>query len=296
MLKYRVLTSLVLLPLAVAGVFELNLLGFALVMGAILLLGAWEWGNLAGLSSALSRGIYTGGLGLLMAVLLLTDSAGVPLSLWPGMFWWSQNAIDLPLLLVVLGLVWWLVAILLVLTYPKSSAVWHRIKLPAGILLLLAAWVALVSLRATQYLQNPYRGAFILLLMLLVIWGADTGAYFAGKAFGRHKLAPKVSPGKTWQGFAGAVVVGTLLTWPGLWLLKWPVTAFGPLWLLIELTVVISVFGDLLESLAKRERGVKDSGRLLPGHGGILDRIDSLVAAAPVFVVGMYWLSSTVRV
>lgn len=289
MLKYRVLTSLVLLPLALWGVFELSLEGFALVMAAILLVGGWEWANLAGLQSVWARGGYVAALAGLMA-LMLSGINPVALALWPGLLWWSQQAIDFPLLLILLGLVGWGFAIAMVCRYPASAGLWHRLKLPAGLLLLLAAWVALVSLRAIGYLKNPYQGAMVVLLMLLIIWGADTGAYFAGKAFGRHKLAPKVSPGKTWQGVGGALLSGALLTWPGLWLLKLPASAFWPLLLLIELCVVISVFGDLFESLAKRERGVKDSGRLLPGHGGVLDRLDSLLAAAPLFVVGLYWL------
>jgi phosphatidate cytidylyltransferase len=289
-LKYRVLTSLVLLPLALVGVFQLSLTGFALVMAVILLVGAWEWANLAGLQSLIARLAYVGLTAAMMLALVGYFTPQLPLAYWPSLVWPKQLANDAPLWVILAGVVWWLLAAVLVVTYPKNQTCWSWLKLPAGFLVLVPAWVALISLRASEYLVNPYKGAFSLLFVLLIIWGADTGAYFCGKAFGKHKLAPKVSPGKTWQGFAGALLMGAVLTGPGLWLLGLPMTALLRLLALIELTVVVSVFGDLLESLAKRERGVKDSGKLLPGHGGVLDRLDSLVAAAPVFVLGLFWL------
>ena len=125
---------------------------------------------------------------------------------------------------------------------------------------------------------------------MFVVWGADTGAYFAGRAFGRHKLAPRVSPGKTWEGVAGGAVLALLVAWVGtIWLE--PVGGYAAFLVLVLLTVMISILGDLMESLFKRVADLKDSGGLLPGHGGVMDRIDSMTAAGPFFVLGLLWLS-----
>jgi phosphatidate cytidylyltransferase len=146
----------------------------------------------------------------------------------------------------------------------------------AGLVVLVPAWLALSQLHA----HNPL---FMLFLLLLVV-AADVGAYFAGRRFGRHKLAPRVSPGKTWEGVGGGVVGATIVAIIGaLWL-------HMPFLLFIALCVVVvfaSIVGDLTESLFKRHAGLKDSGNLLPGHGGVLDRVDSITAAAPVFLVGL---------
>jgi phosphatidate cytidylyltransferase len=138
-------------------------------------------------------------------------------------------------------------------------------------------------------LHREYGPGYVILLFLL-IWGADTGAYFAGRAFGKHKLAARVSPGKTWEGvFGGMLLALTVALGATQWLE--PAGQLVPFLVLVAVTVAISVLGDLAESLFKRIADVKDSGGLLPGHGGVLDRIDSLTAAAPVFTLGLIWLS-----
>ncbi|SEH05941.1 phosphatidate cytidylyltransferase [Candidatus Venteria ishoeyi] len=179
---------------------------------------------------------------------------------------------------------WWLLALFLVWQYQFSkitqliNARW--LKSLMGFLILLPTWFALSHLHQS-------RGGDWLLFLLVLIWTADSGAYFAGRRWGKHKLAKRVSPGKTWEGVAGAVVSSLLLTLLWLW---WSNLAMpAALWLLLlsVLTVLASILGDLLESLFKRQTGIKDSSQLLPGHGGILDRIDSLTAAAPIFVLGL---------
>jgi len=154
----------------------------------------------------------------------------------------------------------------------------------AGPFVLLPAWLALVRLHA----QGPtLDGPQLLTFLLLLVVAADVGAYFAGRAFGKHKLAPRVSPGKTWEGVAGGLAGASLLALAGALWFELPLPRFV---LLCVLVVMISVVGDLAESLFKRHAGVKDSGSILPGHGGILDRIDSLTAAGPCFVLGMDYL------
>jgi phosphatidate cytidylyltransferase len=180
---------------------------------------------------------------------------------------------------------WWGVALLLVLFYPGSATVWRNSKILRiifGILTIIPFFWGMLALRAWHYDENHYSGAVWLLYVMILVWGADSGAYMFGKLFGKHKLAPKVSPGKTWQGFIGGLATAAVISWGyGMW----ANLDVAPVTLLIcsIVAVLASVLGDLTESMFKREAGIKDSGHLIPGHGGILDRIDSLTAAVPVF-------------
>ncbi|WP_146644637.1 phosphatidate cytidylyltransferase, partial [Salmonella enterica] len=180
---------------------------------------------------------------------------------------------------------WWVVALLLVLFYPGSAAIWRNsktLRLIFGLLTIVPFFWGMLALRAWHYDENHYSGAIWLLYVMILVWGADSGAYMFGKLFGKHKLAPKVSPGKTWQGFIGGLATAAVISWGyGMW----ANLNVAPVILLIcsVVAALASVLGDLTESMFKREAGIKDSGHLIPGHGGILDRIDSLTAAVPVF-------------
>lgn len=266
MLKQRILTALVLFPLALCGFFLLEGVAFALFIGAVVVLGAWEWARLAGLEGQPQRGLFA----VLVAVGL------VVLFLVPGLAPW----------LLGLAVLWWGLATWLVLTYPGSARLWSSIacKLLVGLLVLLPAWEGLWLLK-----QWPSgQGNWLILAVMVVVWVADIGAYFSGRAFGKRKLAPAVSPGKSWAGLYGGLGIAlavTLITglvrgWSGMHVL-------GAL-LTVALVVLISVVGDLTESMFKRQAGIKDSSQLLPGHGGVLDRIDSLTAAVPVFAVVLW--------
>lgn len=259
MLKQRIITALILAPVVLAGVFLLPPVAFAVFIGVIILIGAWEWAGLSGFNGW-QRYIY--------ALVLMPMLVGA---------WYAPAT---PILIA--GLIWWILALWLVASYgsrrhlPDSS--WLKALL--GPLVLVPAWVGLLQLK----LQPD--STYLISLLFFLIWGADIGAYFAGRAFGRHKLAPDVSPGKTWEGVAGGLLVAIVI-----YILMdagyGTYQMFSQGWLLALLAcvfiVLLSVLGDLTESLFKRERGIKDSSALLPGHGGILDRIDSLVAAAPVY-------------
>ena len=187
--------------------------------------------------------------------------------------------------LSALAAAWWGVALLFILIYPRGSRLWaahpSMVSL-AGVLSLIPGWVALAGL-------HWHVGKEYALLLLLLVWGADVGAYFAGRAFGRRKLAPQVSPGKTWAGVIGALVTAVIVSLGGAAMMQLPHAEWGVLVLISVVTVAASIIGDLSESMFKRLSGIKDSGGILPGHGGILDRIDSLVAAAPIFVLGLLW-------
>jgi phosphatidate cytidylyltransferase len=267
----RVLTALVLAPLAVVSVIFLPTSWFAVLLGLVFGMGALEWARLGGLATGVSSW-------LLVAYQLALLWLGDVLSTRPG------------LILVGLGLCagWWLgVGITLALRRTAVAVdLRRRPLLLAGAPVLSAfAWLALIRLHAV-----PDLGPRLVLSLLVLIWVADTAAYFAGRALGHRKLAPVVSPGKTLEGLAGALVGaatwGVLLGNLGLLGGLAPAASVA----LCVGAALLSVAGDLFESYAKRAAGLKDSGALLPGHGGVLDRIDSLIAAAPVFLLGLLLL------
>ncbi|WP_304526332.1 phosphatidate cytidylyltransferase [Halomonas sp. I5-271120] len=265
MLKQRILTAVILVPLALVGLFLFEGGAFALFTGLVVVLAAWEWTNLAGLSRLTSRLAATAGLGLAMLLLWAGGSGQANGLLWLGAAAWLAN-------------LYWITH------YPERRAQWATPgrRLVMGLVVLLPCWVGFNSLRAS--------GVEWLLFVLLLVWLADTGAYFAGRAFGRHKLAPAVSPGKTWEGVVGGVVATLALALGyAVWLSLGLGETLG-LMLATVLVTLVSVLGDLFESMLKRTRGIKDSGVLLPGHGGVLDRIDSLTAAIPIFALLRVWL------
>ncbi|RMS09234.1 Phosphatidate cytidylyltransferase [Pseudomonas coronafaciens pv. coronafaciens] len=261
MLKQRIITALILLPIALCGFFLLTGMYFALFIGGVVVLGAWEWARLAGFASQYMRVGYAA----LVAILLFL------MYLLPGLEPW----------VLVAAVIWWGVATYLVLTYPDSSNHWASAvcKLVIGLLVLLPAWQGLVLIK-----QWPL-GNWLILSVMVLVWAADIGAYFSGKAFGKRKLAPKVSPGKSWEGVYGGLVVSLGITAAVGISRDWTAVQFVAGLLGAAVIVFISVIGDLTESMFKRQSGIKDSSNLLPGHGGVLDRIDSLTAAIPVFAV-----------
>lgn len=266
MLRERVITALILAPLAIAGVWLLSTQIFALLLGGVVLVGAWEWARLSGILSLGGQLLYSLVVGLLLlAVYFYLPDAWV---VW----------------VVSVSVFWWLLALYRLSRYRGESATpgFALLRAVEGAAVLAPAWLALVEIH-----RIPGSGPPLVLFLLILIWGADVGAYFAGHRWGRHKLAPRVSPGKTREGVYGAMASAMLC---GLFLAWWfhPSPAKAPLLLLLCLvTIFFSVVGDLFESLLKRRQGLKDSGTLLPGHGGMLDRIDSLTAAAPVFLFGL---------
>ncbi|HDL8261247.1 TPA: phosphatidate cytidylyltransferase [Yersinia enterocolitica] len=274
MLKYRLITALILIPVVIGALFLLPPVGFAIVTLVVCMLAAWEWGQLAGFASRSQR-IW---LAILCGFLLISMLLSLPA---------YQHSAHLPQVSVPLWLSmgWWIAALLLVLTYPRYAAVWrnsHLLRIIFGILTIVPFFWGMVALRQYGYEQDHNIGAWWLLYVMLLVWGADSGAYMFGKLFGKHKLAPKVSPGKTWEGLIGGLLTSALISWL--------FGRYAPLDIIPEILLICSVaaalasvLGDLTESMFKREAGIKDSGHLIPGHGGILDRIDSLTAAVPVF-------------
>lgn len=266
MLKQRIFTGLILAVIAIWVVLQLPSAGFAVVLLALVVLGAWEWARLAGFVGTRDRLWYSG------AVL------GLVLACWPLMS--NSAAVTSCIFIATAGWCWALVWLWRYSDHPDHLDR-TGVVAAAGLVVLVALWVALVALR------DGYGPRYVLFLLLLV-WVADSGAYFSGRRWGRRKVAPTISPGKTWEGVLGGALATLILALVGASVLH----IAGSRWLwfavLCMITMGFSVVGDLFESMMKRQRGLKDSGSLLPGHGGVLDRVDSLSAAAPIFLLGLY--------
>jgi phosphatidate cytidylyltransferase len=189
---------------------------------------------------------------------------------------------------ILAGGVWWVVALAMIVNYPSSRRMWSRTRAIVGVfglLIFIPTWAALVTVRSIDIDESRFFGGWVVLFILLLVWAADVGAYFAGVRYGRNKMMPAVSPGKTMEGLCGGVTLAFVVMMVVAHWTKVPADQFTGYYLTGLFTVVASVFGDLNESMFKRSAGVKDSGSILPGHGGILDRIDSLTAAVPIFTL-----------
>jgi phosphatidate cytidylyltransferase len=264
MLKQRVLTVLILLPLLLAAVWWLPTEWLYVLFAGVGVLIAWEWAALMGLSTQRQRLRY----GVITAILLS--------SAWYLNAYWQW--------LAALSALWWLYAFVLVRGYPANFERRRPGSLQMGVIgqvLIVPTILSLAQLHAQP------EGALRLLYVFFLIFAADTGAYFAGRRFGKRKLAPAVSPGKSIEGALGGLALCAVwAATAGAWVFHAQGGKLVALVLLSMAVAVVSIIGDLTESLFKRAAGVKDSGTILPGHGGILDRVDSLLAAAPVMALG----------
>ena len=266
MLRTRVLTGCILGAVLLLGIFLLPPFWAVLAFGAVFTIGAWEFAAFGSLRSVLARGAYTASVALVL------------LASWR----WSAQA-DHLLMLLSVACLWWVIAFLWLSLAPARHQPF--ITLICGVAVLAPAFVALAKLQISQPGSASAHGPPIVLWLVLMVCAADIGAYFAGRAFGQRKLAPRVSPGKTWEGALGglaavAVVAGCGAVYFGL----------SPAILVVFgcCVGIFSIIGDLTESMFKRAAALKDSGTLLPGHGGLLDRIDSVTAAAPLYALGLF--------
>ncbi|MCS4505657.1 phosphatidate cytidylyltransferase [Arhodomonas aquaeolei] len=277
MLRTRVLTAVILAPLAVWLVWGAPswVLGVAVI--AVMTAAGWEWSRLAGLTMCRGRALYT-----------------LACALACGLAWWASAVITRGGVLAGITLAWWALPVARLTAFARSGG-----RLPphdgldaiAGVATLAAACGAIMVVE----IQTTAAPVWLTVLLVLV-WGGDIGGYFAGRRWGRRRLAPTISPGKTWAGVGGGLVLGlaaaALVALLGDWIPGEGRLPFSP-WLPVAgvVTIALSIVGDLFESMLKRQRGLKDSGQMLPGHGGLLDRIDALLAAAPVVAVAAFVLA-----
>ncbi len=266
-LAKRVMTAGVLIPAAVTAILFLETEYLAVCLAIIALLAGLEWTSLAGITTVLAKIGFV----LVLAICLFWTYE------WISYAWFTDW-------ILILAVLWWFAVAIVLFSYKQIEKAVPGV----GVVRSLMCFIVLIPLWATLLVmhRNSEDGPLIMLFLLVMIWIADSGAYFAGRRWGKTKLAPVISPKKTWEGvygaLFGALICGALLAW-------YQSDVAGALWLIpvCVVTVFMSVVGDLLESILKRMVDMKDSGNLLPGHGGVLDRIDSLTAAAPVFLLGI---------
>lgn len=281
MLKQRIITALILAPAAILAIFYLSLINFAAVMLIVMAIGAWEWGPLMGCANKRYRLAFVSVTSILIAALWYFLPLG---ALWDE----PKHVVEQANIVLWLAVAWWLLSAGLTLLYPRFSKFWssHRsVRGLFGWLTLVPTWLAFMILRSSDYEVDTYHGAQLLMFLFLMVWSADVGAYFVGKSFGKHKLLPNVSPGKTLEGFLGGVIFACVMVVIAGYFIDWTMAQYRIVIPVTILITTISVLGDLNESMFKRQAGVKDSGTILPGHGGILDRIDSLTATAPIYAL-----------
>ena len=272
MLKYRLLTAFLMGPIILWGIYSLPELWFSFAAVILVTIGSWEWAAFIGLTKSLERALFViFNVALYLVVLYL------------------QN-MSINYAVIYSSVAWWLISIPLLLKFPFKDNNFLRlnfIKGLVGVVLLLATLISMVLIRS-----NPNYGPEFVLYIILMIWFADSGAYFAGRRFGKNKLLPKVSPGKTWEGVIGALVVTVTSSIIAINILNIPPSDSVFFVLITFISVAYSIVGDLSESMFKRMSDIKDSGHILPGHGGILDRIDSLMSALPIFFIGLLLMES----
>jgi phosphatidate cytidylyltransferase len=278
MLKQRIITAVILAPLAILAILFLPVELFKIAVAGVVALGAYEWAKMSGINGRASKVTF-------MALILII--CGVLILAVDGQAVWYQSELNtLYKSILSIAAVWWAVSLVMILTYPKYSSVWKEnipIRAAFGVLTLIPTWVAIISLRTNLYEVDPFYGASLIFYVLGIVWAADIGAFFCGVKFGKHKLRPNVSPGKSIEGLLGGIMASLAIIAFAALHYQFDASRIGMHILIGVITVAVSALGDLNESMFKRCAGIKDSGKLLPGHGGVMDRIDSLTAAFPVF-------------
>jgi phosphatidate cytidylyltransferase len=265
MLLQRIVTALLLIAALLAVLLLAPPAATILVLILVILAGAWEWSVFFRPTAAWQRLLYV----VVVAGLL-------------ALCWSLRSYPDTQRVVLAAAALWWLLALLWLMLAPRRVS--RPIAALAGLMVLVPTFLGLLELRL-----DWSQGAEWTLFVLVLVWAADTGAFVAGKSFGKHRLAAQVSPGKTWEGLVGGLLLAGLAALAGAWWFGLPPLSFVTLCLV---AAAFSVIGDLTESMFKRFAGVKDSGHMIPGHGGMMDRLDSITGAVPVFVLGLHALGS----
>lgn len=257
----RIMTVIVLVPLVIWMILGTSVATFQIISAIFCLLAAYEWACLMGVKTTMNRIAYV--------VIVLGGLSIIQFVPYIYVLWFA--------------LIWWLVAIIILWNFVRKQVAPKRFLWTAliGLFCIIPAWVGLNSLRSGSH------GEYYVLLFLLLLWATDSGAYLAGMRFGKHKLSPSLSPGKTIEGAIGGFILMLIILVAGVFIFKVPTNAWLGLAIISVVMVFFSIVGDLFESMFKRVANVKDSSHIIPGHGGVLDRLDSLLAAAPIFALGM---------
>ena len=267
MLKERVTTAIIMASLIICSVIFLPTVMLASVLSVVICVAAWEWAACAGFDDNAHKVAY-----VLVILLCLTGCLKLLDNQWI-------------ILIVYCGFVWWLIAMFLVIRYQTNKYVnlsSRLLKAIIGGVILIPSWLSLILIHAKT------SSASLILFLFLLIWLANSAAYFSGRKFGRKKLASNVSPGKSWEGVYGALLMSFLFGASYALYSEMQFSSAVLFLILVLFTVSFSILGDLVESMFKRMAGKKDSSQILPGHGGVLDRIDSLTSAAPIFCAGLW--------
>jgi len=260
-LKQRVLTAVALVAVLLGVMLGLPPVFTTALITLLVIIGAWEWAGFIGDGGREIRVVFTTAVAVAIAGAFM---------LWTTL----DGFVEMTL---VTAMAWWFVAFLWVCLAPARVNPYSAAL--AGLLALVPCWFALF------YLMRNANGTWWVLFTLALVWAADTGAFFAGRWFGRVPLAPRVSPKKTWEGVLGGILLSGLVAWVGArWVFEVDVAPFVTMCVAVA---ALSIVGDLTESMFKRLAGVKDSGTLLPGHGGVLDRIDALLPVLPLAMLLM---------
>ncbi len=285
MLKQRIITAVLLLLVLAGATTQLPPFYFSLFIAAIILVAAWEWTGLLSPDNKIAKLPY------LASIAVMLFGCFLLLGIAP-----DAQSIDSfrATLILMLGLLFWLISLFLLAGYPDNTRLWNDASKIAliGMLVLIPTFVGIAVLK---YLMPS---GYLVLALVILVAAVDIGAYFVGVNFGSRKLAPNLSPKKSWEGVWGGMIVCLLVATLFIWLMHryLQVLSVSQIAALLALSIGIAFFsivGDLIESMLKRNCGIKDSGTLLPGHGGVLDRVDGLVAATPLFVITMLLILGT---
>ncbi|UDG81551.1 Phosphatidate cytidylyltransferase [Candidatus Profftia lariciata] len=273
MLKLRIITTIIFVPIVIASLFLLSPINLAIIDLIICILAAWEWGQIVGLKNNLHRILGAIFCGVVLVTILLS------------IYVFNLN-MHIIISLLGIAVIWWIIAFFLVLFYPRSATWWKKsriLKIIFGAVTIVPFFSSIIVLRHYGYEINNHQGSWWLCYIIILVWSVDSGAYIFGRLFGKYKLSPQVSLEKTWEGLIGGLTTAFIVSLMFDLYALLPISSFTLLLCSIIVSLA-SILGDLTESMFKREAGLKDSSHLIPGHGGILDRIDSLTAAVPIFV------------
>lgn len=277
----RTVSIFILIPTVVIMLFFSSIIQFLMFLSFVCMISAWEWGKLMKFSSSIHYIWICTMFGLLFSGIIIIQKH-VYFDHWIIFF-------------VIYGIVmiWWVFMFLLVLLYPNSIIFWNQsntLRFCYGIFMILPFFYSGSILRQIHYINDNFDGEWYLLYILVLIWINDSSAYLIGRLFGRHQLLKYVSPQKTWEGLLGGILISIIVSWIFSINISMKFISSYTIFLFFIATVVFSIIGDLTESMFKRDSNVKDTSNLIPGHGGVLDRIDSLIFSIPFFTVLMLLL------